>query len=119
MPKLPPRACTFPGCASYAITSGRCNSHAIIKQAWESSRVRTRHERGYGSAWEKTRKVILERDRFLCCVCNAKGFTTMASQVDHITPKSAGGSDSYDNLQAICDPCHKQKTKNDKIKYAR
>jgi 5-methylcytosine-specific restriction enzyme A len=30
--------------------------------------------------------------------------------VDHITSKAKGGSDDLENLQAICDDCHKAKT---------
>ena len=30
--------------------------------------------------------------------------------VDHIKPKALGGSDSFDNLQAICKHCHREKT---------
>jgi 5-methylcytosine-specific restriction protein A len=35
---------------------------------------------------------------------------TIATEVDHIVPKSQGGTDDDDNLQAICSPCHKTKT---------
>jgi len=30
--------------------------------------------------------------------------------VDHILPKSQGGDDGMDNLQAICNECHETKT---------
>jgi len=33
-----------------------------------------------------------------------------ADVVDHIVPKSAGGTDAYDNLQALCYSCHNRKT---------
>lgn len=38
------------------------------------------------------------------------GRPTPARHVDHITPKSQGGTDEHDNLQSICIDCHKAKT---------
>jgi 5-methylcytosine-specific restriction protein A len=37
----------------------------------------------------------------------------IANQVDHITPKANGGTDNAENLEAICEPCHKAKTARD------
>ena len=70
-----------------------------------------RHERGYGYEWTKRRAKVLERDGYLCQPCYRKGRPTPATEVDHITPKSQDGTDDYENLQAICNPCHKAKTK--------
>jgi 5-methylcytosine-specific restriction protein A len=70
----------------------------------------SRHARGYGGAWERLRKAILIRDGFACQVCKQQGVLCAATQVDHIIPKSRGGTDERDNLQAICGSCHKQKT---------
>ena len=71
----------------------------------------SRHERGYGYQWTKTRARILRRDGHLCQPCYRKGRATPATQVDHITPKSQDGTDDSDNLQGICTDCHKAKTK--------
>jgi 5-methylcytosine-specific restriction protein A len=70
----------------------------------------SRHERGYGSAWTKTRAIILARDKHLCQPCARKGMLTPARTVDHIKPKAQGGTDAPDNLEATCDDCHKAKT---------
>ena len=70
----------------------------------------SRHERGYGAQWQKARLVILARDLYLCQPCKTQGRTTPAKQVDHIKPKASGGTDDHDNLQAICEDCHKAKT---------
>ena len=72
--------------------------------------TKTRQERGYGAAWDKVRQLALARDCGLCQLCQAKGRPMIATEVDHIVSKARGGSDALDNLQAICKPCHTQKT---------
>lgn len=75
--------------------------------AWPTT---SRHLRGYDHRWDKLRKTILQRDKHLCQPCLAKGRVTVATQVDHIRPKAKGGTDDEGNLQAICKPCHDEKT---------
>lgn len=78
---------------------------------WKPDTVRgSRHQRGYGWDWEQKRKRILERDEGLCIPGLAKGEVHVAMQVDHRTPKAAGGTDDDVNLQSICDACHREKT---------
>lgn len=74
----------------------------------------TRHERGYGTAWDKLRRQVLQRDAGLCQVCARAGRVMRAHAVDHVVPKAAGGTDDQDNLQAICRPCHDAKTSEEK-----
>jgi 5-methylcytosine-specific restriction protein A len=57
----------------------------------------------------------MKRDGFLCQPCKRHGRTTKAEQVDHKTPRSAGGSDKDSNLEAICIPCHKYKTQQEAL----
>jgi 5-methylcytosine-specific restriction protein A len=33
-----------------------------------------------------------------------------AQHVDHILPKNDGGTDEWENLQALCHSCHSKKT---------
>ena len=54
-----------------------------------------------GTEWERVRQQVLARDGYLCTVPNC-GAT--ATHVDHIIPKSVGGTDSLDNLAAMCAP---------------
>ncbi|MFE3839401.1 HNH endonuclease [Pseudogemmobacter sonorensis] len=70
----------------------------------------TRHQRGYGAAWDKLREIILCRDRRLCQQCLRAGKAGHAHAVDHIIPKSKGGTDDLDNLEALCKRCHAEKT---------
>ena len=78
-----------------------------IIMAWSKL---SRHERGYGSAWTKTRLIIIARDKGLCQPCLRNGKPVPFSQVDHVKPKAIGGTDDHDNLQCICAECHKLKT---------
>lgn len=110
MPAKPPKPCPHPGCREL-VTTGYCDAH---KRSWTSDKIRgNRHQRGYGTKWEKVRAGVLKRDSYLCQVCRMAGRTTPATEVDHIVPKARGGKDDALNLQAICSPCHKHKTAMD------
>lgn len=76
---------------------------------WRGNRG-TRHERGYGAAWVRTRRRILDRDLHLCQPCLRRGVAAEATEVDHVKPKSKGGTDALENLSAICKNCHAEKT---------
>lgn len=43
-------------------------------------------------------------------VHSREGIAVAGTQVDHITPRSAGGLDSFENLQNLCASCHSRKT---------
>lgn len=91
--------------------SSRCAQHKVAPGSFADKRRGTRHERGYGTAWDKIRKQILRRDAGLCQPCKRLGqITPNCNTVDHITAKAAGGSDESSNLQTICTPCHTAKT---------
>lgn len=70
--------------------------------------------RGYGSAWNKLRTIVMMRDFQICQPCTRNNRVTLATEVDHIIPKAKGGTDDLSNLQAICEDCHKKKTNKDK-----
>lgn len=59
-----------------------------------------------GAEWRRLRLQILKRDHRLCQICRER----QATEVDHIVPKSKGGSDDPSNLQAACDPCNRAKS---------
>lgn len=84
--------------------------------AWSKQ---SRHERGYGSTWDKARARIMKRDRGLCVPCLMGGRPTPATEVDHIKPKAKGGTDEDDNLQAICRDCHTAKTASENGRQVR
>lgn len=81
------------------------------RAAWAHDKGReSRQARGYGSAWERLRKQVMQRDAGLCQPCIRLGHTSPAHAVDHVIPKAEGGTDDERNLQAICKPCHAAKT---------
>jgi 5-methylcytosine-specific restriction protein A len=89
------------------------STHAAKQGGWVATRRTSRHERGYGTAWDRIREQIMVRDFGLCQVCKRAGRLTFAHAVDHIVPKFEGGDDNERNLEAICKPCHQAKTENE------
>ena len=66
------------------------------------------HRQLHAGRWSKVRREVLERDGWRCRTCGRYG-----NEVDHIVPLAREpGRNPYDddNLQALCQPCHKQKT---------
>ena len=62
--------------------------------------------RGYCSTgWKAARREVLLRDNYQCQVCKAV-VAGKRAHVDHIVPKSQGGSDEVSNLRCLCVSCH-------------
>jgi 5-methylcytosine-specific restriction protein A len=88
----------------------RCGKHPK-RAGFLDERRGSRHERGYGTAWDKLRKVILARDAGICQHClRTTGELHAGTEVDHIVPKFEGGTDDESNLQTICREAHRAKT---------
>ena len=51
-----------------------------------------------------SKRAVFLRDDFQCQYCGAA-----AENVDHITPRSRGGSHTWDNVVASCRPCNSRK----------
>jgi 5-methylcytosine-specific restriction protein A len=70
--------------------------------------------RGYDARWRKVRLEYL-RANPLCVHCLDRGTTKPATDVDHITPVSQGGS--FDGpLQSLCHECHASKTQRERVR---
>lgn len=93
-------------------------AHKVKADSFADKRRGSRHERGYGSAWDRIRRGILARDFGLCQVCLPKGIVHEGTEVDHKVSKAEwkrlhgnlNGVDDPSNLQAINKVCHRVKT---------
>lgn len=111
MPPRPLKPCAHKGCALLTSSqSGRCNIHQVKPGSFSDSRRGSAASRGYGAGWRKLREQVMHRDGGQCVQCMSVGRFVRATAVDHIKPKSQGGTDDLNNLQAICNRCHDEKT---------
>lgn len=60
------------------------------------------------SLTQQQRFDILERDRFTCRFCGLQAPETQL-EIDHVKPKSRGGTDDYSNLVTSCRDCNRGK----------
>lgn len=74
----------------------------------------TTAQRGYGGKWQRYRLKFLEANP-LCVMCQEQGRVTAANAVDHIVDHRGDAKLFWDqkNWQALCKPCHSQKTAAD------
>lgn len=100
--------CRHPGCRNLIDAPGFCATH-VKAHGWNANKPRS-DKRGYGSEWRRTRELALDRDLGLCQECKRQGRLKVGTDVDHIIPKSRGGTDDLSNLQTLCRECHKEKT---------
>jgi 5-methylcytosine-specific restriction endonuclease McrA len=52
-----------------------------------------------------TRRAVFARDSWTCQYCGSRGNLT----VDHVVPRSKGGTSSWDNIVTSCAPCNRRK----------
>ena len=92
---------------------GQAGTHAngSTPPMWED-RKGSMTKRITGRRLQRIRKQVLG-EQPLCVACKAKGRVTVATQVDHIVALVNGGEDDHDNRQALCEECHKAKTRRD------
>jgi len=63
---------------------------------------------GYPPDWEDRRLRVLRRDGYRCQHCRIRSTRVddISLDVDHIVPKSKGGTHEISNLRALCPECH-------------
>lgn len=84
-----PKRCRWCACRLTGRQSMWCAKHAQLLWPLRS--------------WQGLSHVIALRDGGRCRRCGAEG---RRSEVDHIIPVRAGGTDHPDNLRLVCKPCH-------------
>lgn len=112
MPRKIKKACRKQGCGAVTTDKGGyCAKCKTTEAGWvKHSKGKSDTERGYGWSWRKHRLKVLERDNYLCRHCLAEGRAVAGNQVDHILPKSQGGTNDLSNLQTLCKKHHDIKT---------
>lgn len=65
--------------------------------------------------WRVARAVVLERDGYTCVYCGSQE----RLHVDHRTPVSQGGSNTFDNLATSCSPCNLSKASKSPAQWRR
>ncbi|MFW6070450.1 MAG: HNH endonuclease [bacterium] len=109
MPRGASTPCRAPGCARLSEPgSGYCAGHRSVRTAGRPNRGSSTQQ-GYGARWRKIRRRQLAREP-LCRHCQKEGRVTEATEVDHIKPRSQGGTDADENLQSLCKAHHSRKT---------
>jgi len=63
---------------------------------------------------ELERVGIASAQNFICAKCPIEILDSRDFDVDHILPIASGGKNTVDNLQALCKPCHREKTNTEK-----
>ena len=74
----------------------RSNNRAKRNKRSPTGRISTRH-------W----LTVLEASKWGCVVCGTRGRHKLT--LDHIQPINAGGTNTHDNIQPLCVPCHEKK----------
>lgn len=106
MPYKSRRYCNYPGCPELVNAGERfCSKHKKLYSGGGD----TSH---YDRRWQKIRALYLAKHP-LCVECQKAGKLTPATEVHHVVPVSAGGSDAENNLMALCKPCHSRKTREE------
>jgi 5-methylcytosine-specific restriction enzyme A len=127
MPSKPLKPCATIRCSNLTIDR-YCEEHKEIQVKYQADRYkhydRTSRDKKaaafYNSKeWERTRQQALIRDNGLCLSCLMNKEITMADMVDHIVPIKIAWHlrTNLNNLQSLCNACHRAKTEADKRKY--
>jgi 5-methylcytosine-specific restriction endonuclease McrA len=66
-------------------------------------------------AWStRIRNTVAAQQGWQCNICNK--MLTSCFDIDHQVPLFKGGADAFENLQALCVPCHRNKSANERRK---
>ena len=91
----------------------RCTEHRRARDRAREADRPSPSQRGYGHAWRKIRDQHLTEEP-LCRWCRTAGEPDNPLTVDHITPKSRGGTDDPANLRTLCKRCHGTKPRRER-----
>ena len=102
MPYKAKKPCARHGCPK--LTANRfCEAHAK-EEAKHYDRF-YRADKRYGRAWARIRAAFLTANP-LCELCKTDGRLMSAQMVHHKVKLTDGGTNDWNNLQALCNECH-------------
>ena len=109
--------CAVPGCPGIAVDSSYCPEHLAIaieknrERQREYDKTRDRSTDDYGYKWRQWRNRFISSHPWCEDPFGVHGDQLIrATDVDHIVPLKAGGTNDWENLQALCHECHSRKT---------
>lgn len=102
MPTLLATSCSHPGCPNL-----NCQVH---KRKRSVEHRASAAKRGYGRTWRKLRRMYLRAHP----ICEEPECEKASVDVHHIVALADGGTNAWDNLQALCHSCHSKKTAAEK-----
>lgn len=83
------------------------------REPWER-RVTYKDTRLRGRAGQRMRAMVLAEEPY-CRSCLEDGKRVQASEVDHIVPLAAGGSNDRSNMQGLCRLHHEAKSLQERV----
>ncbi|MFI1090937.1 HNH endonuclease [Streptomyces sp. NPDC020917] len=101
------------GCARLTRNPSRCDNCTAIAERQRSQRRGKTTARGYGYAWQHLRARLIAEHVAIhgqwCPGFEREAHTAERLSVDHIVPRTAGGTDDRENLQVLCLSCNSRK----------
>lgn len=110
MPRRAGHPCRYPGCPAIVHDVPYCEQHARERQVEYDAQRGSAASRGYGYRWRQLRMMVLAAQPLCADPYHIHPLPVLATDVDHVVPLDAGGTDELDNLQALCHSCHSRKT---------
>ena len=105
MPYKARKPCAYPGCPK--LTTGRnCEEHAKTEaKRYNQYNRDPESNKRYGRSWARIRAAFLSGNP-LCELCKQDGRLRPATLVHHKRKLTDGGTNDWNNLQALCQECH-------------
>jgi hypothetical protein len=82
-----------------------CGASAVLELTKESEELITLRDAWDRRTWLETSRRIFRRDKWTCVYCSSGDDLT----VDHVVPRSRGGSNDDSNLATACRACNSRK----------
>jgi 5-methylcytosine-specific restriction protein A len=111
MPRRSAVPCRQAGCPQLVRDgSGFCVEHGKERQRRYDAGRPSPSQRGYGRRWQRLRAAFLDANPLCVDPFGVHHEPAAAMVVDHVVPRNRGGSDVWENLQALCESCHNHKS---------